>query len=147
MKKEKNDTWLGFFKKTLKVTGFIIVALILVVVAIIGWVIYNERNAERIGTIYLKCENNLLAFDDRKIYSNWDGLEKNWEVSLDITEKNKRIVEAKFKFDGGEGLYTIDRINGTIELKNLTKNEILTKKNCIKIKKSDLPESKETPKF
>ena len=81
------------------------------------------------------------------IRSNWDGLEKDWEVSLDVTKINKRVVEAKFKFDGGEGQYTIDRINGTMELKNLTEDKILATRNCIKIKKTDLPNSKETPKF
>jgi len=147
MKKDNNNTWLGFFKKILKYTGFSIIAVIAIIVIIFGWLFYSERNVEKIGTIYLKCEDNFLAFDSNKIYANWDGLEQNWGVSLDITEKNKRIVEAKFNFKDGEATYTIDRIKGTIELKNLTKDEILTKQDCMKINKKDLPESTVTPKF
>ena len=36
---------------------------------------------------------------------------------------------------------------GTTELKNLTENKTLVKKTCERIVKSDLPESKEEPKF
>ena len=86
----------------------------------IGWVLYSERGKERIGNTYLNCENKFIVFDDVYLFSLWNGLEEDWEVSLDITIINKRVVETKFNFDGGEGLYTINRINGTIELKNLT---------------------------
>ena len=154
MKKEKNDTWLGFFKKTLKVTGLTIVGITIIFIGIVIWLIYNEKNyskgptkSDLIGTVYLNCENKFIAFNDIYMRSQWDGLEKDWEISLDITKINKRVVEAKFNFDGGEGIYTIDRINGTIELKNLTEDKILAKRNCIKIEKTDLPDSKETPKF
>jgi hypothetical protein len=147
MKKDNDNTWLGFFKKILKFTGFSVIAVIVVIIIVIVWVLYNERNEEKIGTTYLKCEKNYLAFDDRYIYSQWDGLENDWEISLDITKKNKRVVEAEFKFEDGKGMYVIDRINGTIELKDSTKDKTLFKRNCIKIQKTDLPESKEEPKF
>ena len=93
MKKEKNDTWLSFFKKTLKITGLTIVAIVIIIIGIVIWLINNEKNSSKdptkfdlIGTVYLNCENKFVAFNDIYIRSNWDGLEKDWEVSLDVTK-------------------------------------------------------------
>lgn len=143
----KKDTWLDFFKKTLKVTGYTTIAIIIFVVGLFAWVFYAERDTERIGTTYLKCGKKYIAFDDLRIYSQWDGLEEDWEVDINITKKNKRVVEAKFNFDDGKGIYIIDRIKGTMELKDLTNDKTLVTRTCKKISKSDLPESKEEPKF
>ena len=80
-------------------------------------------------------------------------MEKNWKISLDVTKKNKSVVEAEFTYGSntpqGEttGIYIIDRINGTIELKNLSDNKSLALRKCKKIKKSQLPKSKVNPKF
>jgi hypothetical protein len=79
--------------------------------------------------------------------SKWDGLENKWNVSLDTTKINKSVVEAEFFAKNEKYIYIIDRINATIELKNLTTKESLGKRKCVKIKKKDLPKSKVTPKF
>ena len=147
MKNNNNDTWLAFFKRTLKVSGYIILGLFVLVGALIGWVIYNQSNLNGDTVTYLNCEERYVAFTDYKIRSNWDGLEEAWGVDLKVTKINKSKVEAKFNFNDGEGIYIIDRIKGTIELKNLTTNETLVKRKCSKIKKKDLPKSKVTPKF
>ena len=148
MKKDKKETWLDFFKKALKVTSLTLVAILVLIISSVIWVTYQDRKAvDAIGTVYLNCEGRFIAFNDIYLRSQWDGLENDWEVSLDITKKNKRVVEAKFRFEDGEGLYTIDRINGHIELKDLTNNKILAKRDCIKIEKTELPASKEVPKF
>jgi len=143
MKKTNDKTWLSFFKKTLKVFTL----LLLVVVIIFVYIIYSEKDND--GKTYLNCEEKFfLAFDTRSVYSTWDGLEKKWKVNLDITKINKKVIEAEFEFQDGKGIYIIDRVKGTIELKNLTKMEsLVTRKNCKKIKKSDLPKSKISPKF
>ena len=41
MMKKNNETWLSFFKKTLKVTGITILVLVLGTISIIGFMIYN----------------------------------------------------------------------------------------------------------
>ena len=152
MMKKNNETWLSFFKKTLKVTGITILVLVLGTISIIGFMIYNyEENNQ--WTTYLNCEDRYIAFDKYNMYSQWDGLEKNWKISLDVTKKNKSVVEAEFTYGSntpqGEttGIYIIDRINGTIELKNLSDNKSLALRKCKKIKKSQLPKSKVNPKF
>ena len=147
MSKKSDDTWLGFFKKTLKITGYTVIAIVVLITGSIGWFLYTQDDDDTFKTTYLKCEKNYLAFDHNYIYSQWDGLEEDWKIDIDITKKNKRVVEAEFNFKDGKGIYIIDRIKGTMELKNLTENKTLVKKTCERIVKSDLPESKEEPKF
>ena len=145
MKKNNNETWLGFFKKTLKVSALIILIVIGVVVAVISYGVYSKSDND--GKTYLNCEDQYLAFNRLIIYYNWDGLEKKWNIKLDVTKYNKSIVEAKINLSDGKGVFAIDRIKGTWEVKSITKDVVLTKENCKVIKKSDLPKSKVTPKF
>lgn len=74
-------------------------------------------------------------------------MEEEFDVDLKVTKINKSEIEAKFSFDEGVGIYIIDRIKGTMELKNFNTNESLVKRNCLQIKKKDLPKSTVTPKF
>tara|TARA_R110002020_G_scaffold109727_2_gene253814 strand:+ start:7 stop:453 length:447 start_codon:yes stop_codon:yes gene_type:complete len=148
MKKDNNDTWLAFFKRTLKISGIILICIIVIIGLLIGWFLFKEKDTlDNKGITYLNCEDHFLSFTDYKINSSWDGLENKWNVSLDTTKINKSVVEAEFDFKDGKGIYIIDRINATIELKNLTTKESLAKRKCIKIKKKDLPKSEVTPKF
>ena len=150
--KKNNETWLSFFKKTLKVTGITILVLVLGTISIIGFMIYNYEERDP-WTTYLNCEERYLAFDKYNVYSQWDGLEKKFNINLDVTKINKSVVEAEFLHgsDTAEGekkaMYKIDRIEGTIELKSITDNKTLVKRNCKKIKKNQLPKAKISPKF
>jgi hypothetical protein len=148
MKKNNNDTWLAFFKRTLKITGIILICIIVIIGLLIGWFLFKEKDIlDNKGTTYLNCENHFLSFTDYSMSSKWDGLENKWNVSLDTTKINKSVVEAEFFSKNGKFIYIIDRINATIELKNLTTKESLGKRKCVKINKKDLPKSKVTPKF
>ena len=148
MKKNNNDTWLGFFKRTLKISGIILICIIVLIGVLIGWFIYNEKDdLDSRGITYLNCENRFVSFTNYTVNSSWDGLEKKWGVSLDITKINKSVVEAKFDTKDSKLIYIIDRINATMELKDLTNDKSLIKRDCFKIKKKDLPESEVTPKF
>ena len=148
MKKNNNDTWLAFFKRTLKISGIILICVIVIIGILIGWFLFKEKDSlVNKGTTYLNCEKKLVAFTNYSMLSQWDALEEEWELSLDVSKINKSVVEAEFDFKDGKGIYIIDRINATIELKNLTTKESLAKRKCVKINKKDLPKSKVTPKF
>ncbi len=148
MKKDKNDTWLAFFKRTLKISGIILICIIVIIGLLIGWFLFKEKDIlDNKDTTYLNCEKKLLAFTKYSMRSQWDALEEEWELSLDVSKINKSVVEAEFDAKNGKFIYIIDRINATIELKNLTTKESLAKRKCVKINKKDLPKSKVTPKF
>ena len=148
MKKNNNDTWLAFFKRTLKISGIILICIIVIIGLLIGWFLFKEKDIlDNKGTTYLNCEKKLLAFTNYSMRSQWDALEEEWELSLDVSKINKSVVEAEFDVKNGKFIYIIDRINATIELKNLTTKESLAKRKCVKINKKDLPKSKVTPKF
>ena len=59
--KKKNDTWLGFFKKTLKISGVILLILII----LIGYLIY--RGATHDSKTYLSCVND----ETKNTYNMW----------------------------------------------------------------------------
>ncbi len=148
MKKNNNDTWLAFFKRTLKISGIILICIIVIIGLLIGWFLFKEKDIlDNKDTTYLNCEKKLLAFTKYSMRSQWDALEEEWELSLDVSKINKSVVEAEFDAKNGKFIYIIDRINATIELKNLTTKESLAKRKCVKINKKDLPKSKVTPKF
>ncbi len=148
MKKNNNDTWLAFFKRTLKISGIILICIIVIIGLLIGWFLFKEKDSlVNKGTTYLNCEKKLVAFTNYSMLSQWDALEEEWELSLDVSKINKSVVEAEFDAKNGKFIYIIDRINATIELKNLTTKESLAKRKCVKINKKDLPKSKVTPKF
>ena len=59
--KKNNETWLAFFKKSLKVFGTLTITLIVIAIIIIGIVIYRAANYDK---TYLDCENRYVAFAD-----------------------------------------------------------------------------------
>ncbi len=148
MKKNNNDTWLAFFKRTLKISGIILICIIVIIGLLIGWFLFKEKDIlDNKDTTYLNCEKKLLAFTKYSMRSQWDALEEEWELSLDVSKINKSVVEAEFDAKNGKFIYIIDRINATIELKNITTKDSLANRHSVKINKKDLPKSKVTPKF
>ena len=97
--KKNNETWLSFFKKTLKVTGFSILILISGTIIIISFIIYNSEEYDG-GKTHLNCEDRYLAFNNYIMHSQWNSLEEAWEVTLDITKINKSVVEVEFPYGG-----------------------------------------------
>ena len=84
--KNKNDTWLGFFKKTLKVSGLFLLGIIV----LIGIGLYFSFKHE--SYTYLSCTESLveedekqyIAFNDSRLLTIWDPLEEEFEQNLKL---------------------------------------------------------------
>tara|TARA_Y100000031_G_C8125599_1_gene340333 strand:- start:99 stop:569 length:471 start_codon:yes stop_codon:yes gene_type:complete len=155
--KKSNETWLAFFKKSLKVFGTLTITLIVIAIIIIGIVIYRAANYDK---TYLDCENRYVAFADYYIYIGWDEVEHEFKHRHKITKINDEVVEAKFTVtpsgvkDGeayipANALWRIDRVKGTFEFEYDGKNEELKPfvEQCKKIPKRKLPKKKINKKF
>ena len=156
--KKNNETWLAFFKKSLKVMG-IGTALIII---ILGFVIYYFLKYQPDGRTYLDCEGRHYAFIESSLggslFFGWDPVELEWKHQEEITTANKQIIQAKFSVrpnDAKEGeLYTpeiayltFDRVEGSVKLKFEDKEKETFKYKCIKISKRDLPTKEIKQKF
>ena len=168
--KNKNNTWLGFFKKTLKVSGLVLLGIIV----LIGIGLYFSFKHE--SYTYLSCTENeedrkqYIAFNDSRLLAMWDPLEEEFKQNLRLIEFNKKTIKAVFYFvqkdtDNKsisilerepiglapeqvlEGYISLNRETGEYQLSFENRGMIGNKENCIKIKKSDLPITKVNQKF
>ena len=164
----KSNTWLDFFKKTLKVSGIILLILII----IIGYLIY--RSATYDSKTYLECTNNesntisYLAFNDYRMFMHWDELNEEFENSYTIEEINKKYIKARAyaAIDDNEKtlslyndsnkveyvykmIWQLDRETGLLEayFENTTEEKVKDGRRCEKISKKDLPIKKVNQKF
>lgn len=165
--KKKNDTWLGFFKKTLKVSGVILLILII----LIGYLIY--RGATHDSKTYLSCVNDEtkniynIAFNDYRLFRDWDSLDEKFKQSFDIIEMNKKIIKARSYAEPSDDktgmslsntkntatlvyeiIWELDRETGRIQAYfSDYGSEINANGLCTKISKKDLPITKVEQKF
>lgn len=165
--KMKSNTWLDFFKKTLKVSGIIL----LILVIIIGYLIY--RSATHDSKTYLSCINDEtkktynIAFNDYRLFRDWDPLNEKFEESIDIIEINKKFIKARAYGDPDfdmksmslsntkgtatkvyEIIWELDRETGRIKAYFSNYGaEINDDGECVKINKKDLPVTKVKQKF
>ncbi|WP_440634307.1 hypothetical protein [Candidatus Pelagibacter sp. HIMB1746] len=164
----KNNTWLDFFKKTLKVSGIILLILLI----IIGYLIY--RGATHDSKTYLECTNNesnaisYLAFNDYRMFMSWDELNEEFKHSYTIEEINKKYIKARayasiddnkktlsLSNDSNKVEYVykmiwqLDRETGLLEayFENTTEEKVKDGRQCKKINKKDLPITKVDQKF
>ncbi len=93
--KNKSDTWLGFFKKTLKVSGFILLIILLIIIFLF------YKMATHDGKTYLICKDedteqiSYRAFNDYRMFSDWDPLNEEFKMSFDIIEINKKLIKSR----------------------------------------------------
>ena len=170
--KNKNDTWLGFFKKTLKVSGLFLLGIIV----LIGIGLYFSFKHE--SYTYLSCTESLveedekqyIAFNDSRLLTIWDPLEEEFEQNLKLIKFNKKEIKAVFYFvqkdlDNKsisilerepfglapeqvlEGYISLNRETGEYQLSFENRGMVGNKEACTKIKKSDLPVTKVNQKF
>ena len=165
--KKQNDTWLGFFKKTLKVSGIIV---LLFIVSIIVTIYISYRNN---SYTYLSCiekgddKINYFAFNNSRLLQNWDSIEGEFKQNLKIIEFSKRKIKAVFYFaknyQGGpitieetkpygavdilEGYISFNRETGEYSLSFEDRGMVGNKEDCTKINKKDLPIKKINQKF
>ena len=168
--KNKNDTWLGFFKKTLKVSGLFLLGIIV----LIGIGLYFSFKHE--SYTYLSCteseedKKQYIAFSNSRLLNNWDPVEEEFKQNLKLIEFNKKEIKAVFYFvqkdtDNKsisilerepfglapeqvlEGYISLNRETGEYQLSFENRGMIGNKENCTKIKKSDLPVTKVNQKF
>ncbi len=169
MKKQNNDTWLGFFKKTLKISTYLLLGFISIIFVVIY---FTEFKPDQVT--YLSCkdmdtnETNYRAFNQKKLYQDWDSLNQKFERSYPIIKINKKIIKARgyaYSFsDGGslkvsslkmpeakyvfEIIWELDRETGlTKTYFTNKKGKILDNMECQKIKKKNLPIKKIDQKF
>ncbi len=96
--KNKNDTWLGFFKKTLKVSGLVLLGFIV----LIGIGLYFSFKHE--SYTYLSCteseedKKQYIAFNDSRLLNMWDSLKEEFKQNLKLIEFNKKEIKAVFYF-------------------------------------------------
>ena len=93
--KNKSDNWLGFFKKTLKISGYVFLR-ILVIAGILIYTVINHDNKT-----YLACKEKgydtlYLAFNKYKVFNDWNPMEEKWDNNYDIILMNKKEIKAKF---------------------------------------------------
>lgn len=164
--KSKNDTWLGFFKKTLKVSGIIILGLIIAIV------IFIYIAATHDSKTYLECtrsdDNKIsyLAFNDYKLFMNWDELNEKFKYSYKIEEINKKFIKAYAYANINDDdtltlsknnvakvvkkmIWEIDRETGFVKayFENDTETKVRDDRICKKISKRNLPKKKVQQKF
>jgi hypothetical protein len=168
--KNKNDTWLGFFKKTLKVSGLVLLGIIV----LIGIGLYFSFKHE--SYTYLSCtetdedQKQYIAFNDSRLLTIWDPLEEEFKQNLKLIEFNKKTIKAVFYFvqkdtDNKsisilerepfglapeqvlEGYINLNRETGEYQLSFEDRGMVGNKEACTKIKKSDLPVTKVNQKF
>ena len=168
--KNKNDTWLGFFKKTLKVSGLVLLGIIV----LIGIGLYFSFKHE--SYTYLSCtetdedQKQYIAFNDSRLLTFWDPLEEEFGQNLKLIKFNKKEIKAVFYFvqkdmDNKnisilerepiglapkqvlEGYINLNRETGEYQLEFENRGMVGNKEKCIKIKKSDLPVTKVNQKF
>jgi len=165
--KKQNNTWLDFFKKTLKISGFIL----LILAILIGYLIY--RGATHDSKTYLSCVNDEtknsynIAFNDYRLFRDWDPLNEKFEQSFDIIEINKKFIKARSYAEpntdksgmslsntkntatlGYEVIWELDRETGKIQAYfSDYGGEINADGLCKKINKKDLPITKVDQKF
>ena len=161
MKKQNNDTWLGFFKKTLKVTGIAILTLIIVIGISIFYLLKKEIKYVDPKT-YLKCEKQgYYAFTIQNnssskgtIYHIWDDVELKFLDELDIVKVNKSIIKSSkinvVDNEGGPDIdshFIFDRIGGTLALVSVDETKTFFEYKCQKITIKDLPKKNIKQKF
>jgi hypothetical protein len=168
--KNKNDTWLGFFKKTLKVSGLVLLGIIV----LIGIGLYFSFKND--SYTYLSCtetdedQKQYIAFNDSRLLTIWDPLEEEFKQNLKLIEFNKKTIKAVFYFvqkdtDNKsisilerepfglapeqvlEGYINLNRETGEYQLSFEDRGMVGNKEACTKIKKSDLPVTKVNQKF
>jgi len=163
---KKNDTWLGFFKKTLKVSGVVLVILLIV----LGVFIYKAATHD--SYTYLSCKDDIddepayFAFNQYNLKNDWDPLTEEFKRNYKIIEFNKEFIKAVFYFGKKseteisvyenksnslevvlEGYMTFNRETGKYNLSFEDRGMIGNEEDCIKIKKKDLPIKKINQKF
>ena len=167
MKKDNNNTWLGFFKKTLKISGFILV------ISIIGIGIFIYKGATYDSNTYISCKEDgndkpaYYAFNEYRLLSGWDSLNEKFENNYKIIEFNKEIIKAVFYFAQTtnntelkvydkkpsnvisilEGYMSFNRETGKYNLSFEDRGMVGNEEDCIKINKSDLPVKELNQKF
>lgn len=165
--KSKNNTWLDFFKKTLKISGIIL----LILVILVAYLIY--RGATHDSKTYLSCINDEtkkiynIAFNDYRLFRYWDPLNEKFEESFDIIEINKKFIKARSYAEPNnehksmslsntkgtatkvyELIWELDRETGKIKAYFSDYDaEVNDDGECKKIDKKDLPITKVEQKF
>ena len=153
MKKEK-DTWLSFFKRTLKIIGIIGLLFIL---GIAGLIIYWIINPQKDGRTYLNCEKTYYAFTEAEynnsgwLYFRWDSVEQKFKSSTKIKKIDKQTITEEFDLEDSEpdkpAIMTFDRVKGTMVFKKSETSETLFEYNCQKITRKLLPKKEIKQKF
>ena len=165
--KKKNDTWLGFFKKTLKISGFILIIIILALI----FLFYKMVNHD--DKTYLICkdedtkETSYRAFNKYRMFSDWDPLNEKFERSFDIIEINKKLIKARaYAYADGnieslslsnnvpkaefvyELIWELDRETGRLKAYFSERSDAVDEDRvCNKISKNKLPITKVKQKF
>lgn len=152
--KQQTDTWLGFFKKILKITGIIGLLLIL---GIAGFIIYWITNPTGDGRTYLKCNKTYYAFTESEYYNSgwlyfiWDSVEQKFKSSTKIKKIDKQTISVEIDLEDTEpdkpAIMTFDRVKGTMEFKKSDTSETLFEYNCQKITRKLLPKKEIKQKF
>ena len=164
--KKNNETWLAFFKKTLKVSWYFILGLLVLLTIFIYMAATHDPKT------YLACEDKEgekihMAFNDYRIFLFWDPLNEEFEQSFNIVEMNKKFIKAEFYASTNDeekkglslstsipnatwvytGHFTLDREIGkyTIEFDDPSMKG--GERNCEKISKRTLPITKVDQKF
>ena len=170
--KHKNDTWLGFFKKTLKISGLI---LIFIIIAFI-FLVYKAMTAD--SKTYLICKHNEtgkvshIAFNNYRLFGKWDPLNEKFNDSYDIIEINKKFIKARAYVNPEDGklfsdskslslsnekpsygfvnelIWELDRETGKLRAYFLSRSEVVDDNRiCNKSSKKNFPVTKVKQKF
>ena len=165
--KKQTDTWLGFFKKTLKVSGLIVFGFIVLIIVAIYISLKHDSYT------YLSCiekgedKKAYFAFNNYRLLQHWDTVEGEFTQNLKIIEFSKKKIKAVFYFtknyQGGpitieetkpyaavevlEGYISFDRETGEFSLSFEDRGMVGNKEDCTKINKKDLPIKKINQKF
>jgi len=150
--KKQTDTWLGFFKRTLKITGTIGLLLILTIVI---FIIYMFKHETTDSKTYLNCEESYYAFIEYngggRLSFTWDSVETKFKYEHKLTKSNKQILEAEiYTADSKTGfpsILTFDRVKGTLTFIKNKNSEPLFVYTCKKISKDQLPKKEIKQKF